>query len=192
MDIEAIRKVLAALPDIDSSQLPNEKTQDLVATAESFALVLRKIGVQQMRSGTEVVSAVNRASDRIAAVHETALQERDRAVAAERRLEAMAESLIAHLDFLARATDLMREVGGFDTWIEQFDQAKDRLIADVAKLGLSELGRVGDPFEPQVHDSVNQIQASDGRVVIRSVLRPGYVLDGRVLRNAEVEIQVEE
>ena len=56
--------------------------------------------------------------------------------------------------------------------------------------GLREVNAVGAPFDPRIHEAVDRAPvdhaADDGRIIAQR--RPGYVLDGQVLRPAQVTI----
>jgi len=61
----------------------------------------------------------------------------------------------------------------------------------LAGLGLERIGETGVPFDPNVHEAVQQ-HPGDGdeeEPQVATVLRPGYRLDDRVLRPAMVAVQ---
>jgi molecular chaperone GrpE len=69
-----------------------------------------------------------------------------------------------------------------------------QVVAEKARRVLSGLGvervdEAGVPFDPTVHDAVQQIEGEDGsEPVVHQVLRPGYRLPDRVLRPAMVVV----
>jgi len=73
--------------------------------------------------------------------------------------------------------------------IDGFSLADDKLRGVLAEHGLQEIDPVGQPFDAKFHESVAQ-QPSDevpeGHVL--QVLRPGYLLNDRLLRAATVTV----
>ena len=54
--------------------------------------------------------------------------------------------------------------------------------------GLQRYGSVGDPFDPNLHDALYEIESSADLAPgsVGHVLKPGYTLQGRVIRAAQV------
>jgi len=189
-ELAEIRRQLAALPEIQEAS--GETVHDLLSVAGEFAKLLRKLGVQQTRAGTDVVGSVRESMARLDDVHQAALDARDRAVRAERQAEKLATALIAHLDLVERAAAVMREAGGMNSWIEQFEKAEGQTLAEAAKWGLTTTGHEGETFDTSVHDALNEIEPTDAAVNVHRVQRRGWMLNGRVLRRARVEITARE
>jgi molecular chaperone GrpE len=67
----------------------------------------------------------------------------------------------------------------------------DKLQRTLATQGIVRIAEVGAPFDPAVHEAVQQVAADppteDGPVVA-TILRPGYRLDERILRPAMVVV----
>jgi molecular chaperone GrpE len=70
-----------------------------------------------------------------------------------------------------------------------------KLIDVLRSFGLEKIGREGVPFDPERHDAVQQVDASevdvepaDGQPVVAEVLRPGYMVGERVIRPAMVKV----
>lgn len=65
-----------------------------------------------------------------------------------------------------------------------------KLIGLLQSFGLEKVAEEGVPFNPEWHEAVQQVD--DGYVrehpVVAEVLRPGYLLNGRVLRPAMVKV----
>ncbi len=98
------------------------------------------------------------------------------------------EDLIPVLDSLALAigaakapnADLKSLVGGVDMVV---NQAK----AALGQHGLKELNPVGQPFDPNLHESIAAQPSADvPEGAVATVVRTGYSLHGRVLRPASV------
>lgn len=57
------------------------------------------------------------------------------------------------------------------------------------KLGLTEMGKVGEPFDPNLHNAVAHIEDENlGENVIAAVYQKGYQLGDRVVRHAMVQV----
>ena len=192
MDLQELQSKLASLPEIADPDQPPQAGSDLLSVAEEFAKLLRKLGIQQTRSGTDLLGSVKDSMSRLDEVHQAALDARDRAVQAERQAEKLALVLVGHLDLLERAVGVMREAGGMASWVEQLEKGIDQSLAEASKWGLVSVGRPGDVFDPEVHDSVNQIEGSAAVAEVRRALRRGFMLNGRLLRRAQVEIAARE
>jgi molecular chaperone GrpE len=73
--------------------------------------------------------------------------------------------------------------------IDGFTLADDKLRAVLAEHGLQEIDPVGQPFDAKFHESVAQqpsAKVPEGYVL--QVLRPGYLLNERLLRAASVTV----
>ena len=117
---------------------------------------------------------------------------------AVQREHGRADAVLALLDVL---DDLDRVVGAADALdaaalpTEAAAVASGvRVVAEkaaraLAGLGVERVDEVGVPFDPTVHDAVQQVEAdgTDGPVV-HELLRPGYRLPDRVLRPAMVVV----
>ena len=188
--IDEIRNRLKELPDVRAHGDDDRSSTDTMGIAAEFTKTLRKLGVQQTRADTTLMESINEATSRIDDVHQAALDARDRAVQAERQAENLAEVLIEHLDLLERAIGVMEEAGGLEKWVGTLRKGANGTLAAAAKWGLVSVGLPGEPFDPSVHDSTNQIERTDETVVVRATARRGYLLNGRVVRRAEVEIGI--
>jgi molecular chaperone GrpE len=66
----------------------------------------------------------------------------------------------------------------------------DKLQRALDGQGLVRIADTGVPFDPEVHEAVQQVEADEpgDHPVVATVLRPGYRLDDRVLRPAMVVV----
>lgn len=108
--------------------------------------------------------------------------ERDRAAVREQALANVLGELIPVLDDIGRARDHGELTGGFKSVAESFESI-------VAKLGLEQFGRRGDPFDPKIHEALTHAYSNDvkGPTCVE-VLQPGYSVAGRILRPARVAV----
>lgn len=79
----------------------------------------------------------------------------------------------------ATAEDMRKGVEMIEAQIEQAFE----------KLGITPSGAVGEPFDPNLHNAVAHIEdESLGENVISAVFQKGYLLGGRVVRHAMVQV----
>ena len=108
--------------------------------------------------------------------------DRDRALVLENAKFTVLSSLLPVLDDLDRA----REHGDLTG---SFGAVADKLIATLTKLGLQATGRMGDHFDPAVHEAVQfGTSAEVTEPTVTTVFRSGYSLGGRLLRPAVVVV----
>jgi molecular chaperone GrpE len=70
-----------------------------------------------------------------------------------------------------------------------FGAVADKLIATVTKLGLEATGKVGDHFDPAVHEAVQfGTSAEVTEPTVTTVFRSGYSFGGKLLRPAVVVV----
>ena len=69
------------------------------------------------------------------------------------------------------------------------EMTKKLLLEAVKKHGLEPVGKIGEAFNPEFHESIAQeehTEIPDGHII--SVMQKGYVLKGRLLRSAKVSV----
>ncbi|MDZ7272062.1 MAG: nucleotide exchange factor GrpE [candidate division KSB1 bacterium] len=65
----------------------------------------------------------------------------------------------------------------------------EKLQQVLAREGLQRFGQVGDRFDPELHEAVATAAcAPDQEGMVVEVWRPGYLVDGKVLRAAKVKV----
>lgn len=74
--------------------------------------------------------------------------------------------------------------------VELLASVREELLEILIRRGLREVDAAGEEFDPRVHEAVRRVPvdspAQVGRVV--EVRRPGYALEGRLLRPAQVGV----
>ncbi len=97
---------------------------------------------------------------------------------------AIFQEMIAVLD----AIDLARQYGELDGG---FGAVADRTEQAAERMGLRRIGQIGDTFDPNLHDGVEladpERPAPDDPVAVQ-ILRPGYMVDGSLVRPASVKV----
>lgn len=108
--------------------------------------------------------------------------ERDRLAVAEQALASVLVGLLPVLDDIGRARAHGELEGGFKSVAESLEAA-------VSKLGLTQFGEPGEPFDPMVHEALmHTLSAQVDVPTAVEVLQPGYRLGERVLRPARVAV----
>lgn len=111
--------------------------------------------------------------------------EKDRGQAYRDGMESVYRSVLPVLDGFASAADHgdMDDLpGGIRTLIAGLAQSLE-------KNGLSEIGSVGDTFDPDIHEAVQMVHSEDvAYPQIKEIIQRGYQTDYRVLRPAKVVV----
>ncbi|MGW4200109.1 nucleotide exchange factor GrpE [Streptomyces sp. NPDC004726] len=108
--------------------------------------------------------------------------ERDRVSVKEIATATLLGELLPVLDDIGRARDHGELVGGFKSVAESLETA-------VAKMGLQQFGKEGEPFDPTIHEALMHSYAPDvTETTCVAVLQPGYRMGERTIRPARVAV----
>ncbi|MBB5933854.1 nucleotide exchange factor GrpE [Streptomyces zagrosensis] len=108
--------------------------------------------------------------------------ERDRVTVKEIAAANLLSELLPVLDDIGRAREHGELVGGFKSVAESLEIV-------VAKLGLQQFGKEGEPFDPLVHEALMHSYAPDvTETTCVSILQPGYRIGERTIRPARVAV----
>ena len=96
------------------------------------------------------------------------------------------EAVLGVLDNFERALETECADEGFKQGVEMiFHQFQDAL----KKLGVEEIPALGEPFDPQIHNAVNQVEDEKfGENTVCQVFQKGYKLGDRVIRHSMVVV----
>ena len=100
-----------------------------------------------------------------------------------------ARSLLPVLDNLQRALATSWKQADKEPLIQGVDLVRSQMLQLFGRFGITPINALGQPFDPHVHEAVQQLPRDDvspGTVV--EVLEPGYLLHERVLRPARVGV----
>jgi molecular chaperone GrpE len=95
-------------------------------------------------------------------------------------------SLLPVLDDLERALGNVSEGLAGVTWVDGIGLIYRKLKSVLEGHGLSEIKAVGEPFDPNLHDALIQVEGDEGRVI--EEVHKGYMFCDRVLRPAMVKV----
>ncbi|MFC9243148.1 nucleotide exchange factor GrpE [Streptomyces sp. NPDC057136] len=108
--------------------------------------------------------------------------ERDRVTVKEIAVAGLLSELLPVLDDVGRAREHGELVGGFKSVAESLEMV-------VAKLGLQQFGKEGEPFDPTIHEALMHSYAPDvTEDTCVAILQPGYRIGERTIRPARVAV----
>ena len=108
--------------------------------------------------------------------------ERDRITVKEIAVAGLLTELLPVLDDVGRARDHGELVGGFKSVAESLETV-------VAKMGLHQFGKEGEPFDPTIHEALMHSYAPDvTETTCVAILQPGYRIGERTIRPARVAV----
>ncbi|MBC9729800.1 nucleotide exchange factor GrpE [Streptomyces sp. TRM68367] len=108
--------------------------------------------------------------------------ERDRIAVKEIAAANLLTELLPMLDDIGRAREHGELVGGFKSVAESLETT-------VAKMGLQQFGKEGEPFDPTIHEALMHSYAPDvTETTCVAILQPGYRIGERTIRPARVAV----
>ena len=99
----------------------------------------------------------------------------------------------AVVEFLSVSDNLARALEQKDCSAEDLrkgvEMVNTQLTNALTKLGVKEMGKVGDPFNPDLHNAVSHVENEDaGENTIAQVFEKGYQLGDKIVRHAMVQV----
>lgn len=108
--------------------------------------------------------------------------ERDRVAVKEVAVANLLTELLPVLDDIGRARDHGELVGGFKVVAESLEMV-------MAKMGLQQFGKEGEPFDPTVHEALMHSYSPEvSETTCVQILQPGYRIGERTIRPARVGV----
>ncbi len=79
-----------------------------------------------------------------------------------------------------------------ENWRKGVEYIASQLKTSISNMGVEEIGKIGEVFDPNYHNAVENIQTKDKENdhVIAEIIQNGYVLQGKVIRPAKVKVFV--
>lgn len=115
------------------------------------------------------------------------LKEQTRAV--QLAAEPMARRLLEVLDDFDLALMAAQEKPDFERFLKGVELVYAKLVDGLKSEGLERIDADGKQFDPSEHEALMQTGDGDGEPVVADVLRPGYRLNGHVIRPAGVRVE---
>ena len=112
--------------------------------------------------------------------------EREKLSVAEYAKANVIKTLLPILDNADRAA-------GFEAGTEQYNKGIEMIVKELAsladKLGLKEIGVVGEEFNPEIHEAIMHIDDENlGENTVAAVMQKGYKIGDTVIRPAMVQV----
>jgi molecular chaperone GrpE len=102
---------------------------------------------------------------------------------------AVIERLLPLLDELERALTKVPPDLERHPWVSGVLLSENQLSDALQDLGVERVGEQGEPFSPERHEALFYDRREDlDCPTVSEVFRPGYLLDGRLLRPAQVSV----
>lgn len=97
------------------------------------------------------------------------------------------QAILPIADNIERA--LSQENASAEDMRKGVEMIENQIVACFEKLGITEMGQVGETFDPNLHNAVAHIEDTTlGENVIAAVYQKGYMLGDRVVRHAMVQV----
>ncbi|MFI5528798.1 nucleotide exchange factor GrpE [Kitasatospora sp. NPDC051853] len=167
-----------------------EKPQGSEPGDDSAEEAVLKAAEEAVAGGDELAAAKREAAERTGDLQRLQAEyqnyrkrvERDRLTVREIAVSNILEALIPVLDDIGRAREHGEVTGGFKS-------VSDSLETVVAKLGLQQFGKEGEPFDPTLHEALMHSYSSDvTEDTCVQILQPGYRIGERIIRPAMVAV----
>jgi len=179
--------ILAAMNDENDVQFePEEDLGDLAgATAKIKKLRAELEKVKEERQ--QYLDGWQRCKADSVNARKDALIAADRA--SKRDVESLAEAIIHALDAfdMAAASESWGSVD--ERWRSGMEHIRNTILDALKARGITRFGKVGEMFDPALHEAVQEADGPGESHSILRVLRYGYRTEERVLRAAQVVIK---
>jgi len=103
--------------------------------------------------------------------------------------ERLLRAILPFLDNLERALTQAAASGSTEPLIEGVRLTYDHFLAELRKFGLTQIAAEGEMFDPNLHEAIAMVPwegKPEGTVLAEN--RKGYLLNGRLLRPAQVTV----
>jgi len=120
-------------------------------------------------------------------------RKRNRNAIAEAYRDASAETIGAFLpvlDNLERALDSSRQSGVNDAFYQGIEMIVKQFRDVLTKMGVEEIPALGQPFNPEVHNAVMQVESDEEHPenTVVEILQKGYRLKDKIIRYSLVKV----
>jgi molecular chaperone GrpE len=103
--------------------------------------------------------------------------------------EDLLKEILPAFDDLYRTCEASLKTSDMDAVVEGLELARRASVEALRRAGVTSVATVGQPFDPAVHEAVQEIETADhppGTVAFEA--RPGYLFGGRLVRAATVVV----
>ena len=100
---------------------------------------------------------------------------------------AVLDQILPVLDDLGRALQAAPPELANNSWVQGIQLVAKRLMATLEQLGVKQIGRPDEQFDPRWHEALStEVRSNVPEGTILHVTRPGYAIGERVIRPAQV------
>jgi len=167
----------------DTTGSPQEETGD---SNQNGAQLEQKLAEEQQKA-EEYLDLLRRTQADFINYRRRMKQERDEVRTAAQI--AVLQQLLPVLDDLGRALEAAPPDLADDPWVQGLLLVAKRLTATLNQLGIQQVGKAGEAFNPHMYEAVATEARSDvppGTVL--NITRPGYAYRERIIRPAQVVV----
>lgn len=149
--------------------------EDVVSVEDTLKAELSDMEDKYLRAQAEIVNMRNR-------------QKKEREDASKYRAQDLAKELIPTLDNLDRALEIEVIDEHGESMKKGIEMVRESMTHAFKSSGIIEIESLGQQFDPNLHQAVQTVPASEGQKPdeIVQVLQKGYMLHDRILRPAMV------
>ncbi|MBS3763221.1 MAG: nucleotide exchange factor GrpE [Planctomycetes bacterium] len=106
-------------------------------------------------------------------------------------LRELARKVVPFIDSLVRAREVARETEGAESISEGLAMTENEFYNILEDLGIKPMEVIGQPFDPSYHEAVYQQPTNEVEPnTIVEEIQKGFLLDGELLRPAQVAVSV--
>lgn len=162
---------------------------------EAVATEVSEESVSEEEAANEVRDEIDQLRDRLLRLQAEfdnfrKREARERAAAWARAKADLSQKLLSAIDDLQRFASLDPSQTDTATVVEGAGMVERKIVETLEREGLTEVGEVGEAFDPNVHEAIAVLPASspeeDGTVA--NVVSPGYQFGNQLLRPARVQV----
>ena len=164
----------------------DEEIGDAVA-AQARVKKLREELKESQKKAAEYLDGWQRCKADSVNARRDALHDAKRAT--EREKDSFVEDIVPVLDSFdnAGASDAFANMS--EEWQEGIRRIQNQLLGILEKHGVERFGKIGEPFDPRLHEAVQEADGPGEPHAIVAVLRHGYRSGDRTIRPAQVVIK---
>lgn len=153
---------------------PDGGVEERIAALEEQ---LREAEESAVRARAEVHNVKRRQREEIERIQDTAT-------------EHLVKELLPVVDDMERALEAATATHNFDALSNGVELVKNKLLAALRTVGVERMEGVGAPFNPEMHEAVQQLEPTDEfpSGTIAQELRSGYTQHGHVVRPSLVGV----
>ncbi|MCQ4086168.1 nucleotide exchange factor GrpE [Saccharibacillus sp. JS10] len=172
-----------------------EEEQGAQTTEESNVEILTEESADQLQAKIEALTAqLEDYNQRLARAHADFDNFRKRTIREKEELGKYASSkliseLVPVIDNFSRALDTPAEGEGSESFVKGVQMIHRQFESVLQAEGLTAMNTVGEPFNPEFHQAVMQVESDEHEEgIVVEELQKGYMLKDKVLRPAMVKV----